>query len=391
MVEINPKIDILIVSSDPELTLACKLILTRSGLQNITTMESGVEALKACEEIRYEVILCDKSTKHLSGWLFIQEFKNSPNILNSAVVYFGATPCDQSRDALAEYGILGYAQAPINNKVLMSLLASTLSEIHQTNTIEYRYTSAKDALISKDGDLAEQLYQTLTMETQQNVRSSLGMFHTYDMQSKTQKAWEVAQNLEEKGAKTPTAIIAVIRSMCASKQFDQAIHKAQELVDSTKESALYFAACVEIFNKYACFNHSEIIALKAQKAGFGANLFSLAAARGRFSAGCIDDAIKMIKRAEKDFGASLEGLNLLGVCLRHLNQYEDSRDCYERALKISPMDSKIYFNLAIAETFLNRREAAIRHLKTCLKIAPGYDKAKVKLMELESGQNSQST
>ena len=131
MIKIDPTIEILIVSSDPELIASCKMILTRSDLKNITTMASGVEALKACEKKIFDVILCDKSTKHLSGWLFIQEFKNSPNHFNSAVVYFGSNPCDQSPDALADYGILGYATTPINSNSLMSLISSSLIDIQQ--------------------------------------------------------------------------------------------------------------------------------------------------------------------------------------------------------------------------------------------------------------------
>ncbi len=390
MIKIDQKTEILVISSDLEIASVCKMILTRAGLKNITTLESGVEALKACEKKRFDAILCDKSTKHLSGWLFIQEFKNSPNHFNSAIIYFGSNPCDQSPAALAEYGVLGYAPTPFNPQVLMSLVSSTLIDIQQSYTLEYRFKTAKEALVLKNGALAEERYSALSADTKQNVRSSLGVFHSYELQGKTTNATEIAHKLEIMGTRSPAAVMAIIRSMCVNQKFEEAIARAKELVEDTKNTALYFAACIETFNKYGKFELSELIASKAQEAGFGANVFSLAIARGRFSAGDIEDAIKIIESAEKDFGPSLEGLNLLGVCLRHLNKFEESRSCYERALKISPMDSKIYFNLAISETFLNRKDLAIKHLKTCLKIAPDYDKAMAKLVELEAEQNPDS-
>jgi tetratricopeptide (TPR) repeat protein len=382
VLEIDPKIRILIVSGDPELALACKLILKRSGLNNITTIESGIEALKTCESTRFEVILCDKNTKHLSGWLFIQEFKNSPKILNSAIVYFGGTACEQKPEVLAQYGVLGYAAAPINNKVLMSLLASSLGEAQQKTSLEHRYSFAKEALVSKDANAAVERYSALSKETKQNVRSSVGLLQSYEVQGNVAKVGEVAAVLAEKGADTPTAVMAIIRSMCTQSQFDTAKEKAHSLVDTTKETAIYFSACVDVFNRYQKFALSEEIAIKAQKAGFRTSEFAITVARGRFTAGQIEESVKILKRTEKEFGPSLEGLNLLGVCLRRLNQFEESKNCYEKALKLSPMDAKVYFNLALSETFLDHKDIAIRHLETCLKIAPDFDKARVKLSEL---------
>ncbi|MCX6124589.1 MAG: tetratricopeptide repeat protein [Proteobacteria bacterium] len=120
--------------------------------------------------------------------------------------------------------------------------------------------------------------------------------------------------------------------------------------------------------------------------GYRVNEFSLAVAKSQLAKSQIDDALKTVAKAEKEFGKSLVGLNLQGVCLRRQEKFEASRTAYESALKISPMDVKIFFNLALIEKQLSNYEAALRHLNMCLKIAPNFEKAKTKILEINALQ-----
>ena len=386
MIEIDPNMKILIVSGDPELALSCKLLLKKVGLNQVETIESGIDALRLCQTKKFSIIICNQNSKHLTGWLFVQELKNSPKIANTGVLLMGVAASPAKPEQLARYGVPPYIEAPLSSKTLMSSISSVLGDLISPNSIENRYTVAKDALIAQNSDLAIDKYKELHQLTNKSMRSTVGLIQAHEIAENESEAAGYATDLASHEDATPVGIMISLRYVYKNKDFERAAKLSETLINQTKETPLYFLATLELAEKNEQFELGEKIARLGMAQEYRLNEFSLAIAKHQLAKSQIDDALKTVVKAEKEFGKSLVGLNLQGVCLRRLEKFEASRTAYEAALKLSPMDVKIFFNLALIEKQLCHYDAALRHLNMCLKIAPSFEKAKSKILEINALQ-----
>ncbi|MCX6124588.1 MAG: response regulator [Proteobacteria bacterium] len=213
MIEIDPKMKILIVSGDPEVALSCKLLLKKVGLNQIETIESGIDALRVCQSNKFSIIICNQNSKHLSGWLFIQELKNSPKIANTGVLLMGIAASPAKPEQLARYGVPPYMVVPLSSKTLMSSISSVLGDLATLTSIENRYTVAKDALIAQNGDLAIGKYKELHQLTNKSMRSTIGLIQSHEISESQNEAEAAAYAIDRSTHEdaTPGGIMISLR------------------------------------------------------------------------------------------------------------------------------------------------------------------------------------
>lgn len=382
MIEINPKTKILVVSADPENALAIKLLLKKVGLTTVTECDSGIEALKLAMKDKFELILCDQNTRFLSGWLFVQEFKTSARILNTAVVLLGKEAGEVPPAELKQFGVPGYLQMPCSLKDLMHLVSVALTDLTTSGTTENQYTNAKFALVNEKHDEAVNLYESLRRATNNSNRSSVGLAQALEKKEDFTSAEAIVAAIAPGSGGSISALLLKLRLAARSGNQEDAAKIVDALLKATATSPLYFLSCLDLCLSHEFIDLAEKICARAKKQGFNMPEFVLGQAKVLYARHDAAEALKMIRRLTRDFGETLESLNLEGVCMRKMANYDGAKTAYEKALKLSPMDSKLFFNLALTAIAMHDTESAIRHLETCVKISPHFAKAREKLEEL---------
>lgn len=101
-----------------------------------------------------------------------------------------------------------------------------------------------------------------------------------------------------------------------------------------------------------------------------------------FDMGAEDEALRQLLRVQKLGSAGLEVLNMMGVIYAHRGEIELAVNYYEEALKVSPMDYRVLFNMALALERAGRLQEAVDKLQTVVEIAPGFQRARERAEEL---------
>lgn len=155
--------------------------------------ESGIEALKACQQRSFDLIFCDFRTKFLAGWLFVKEFKNSSIIRNMPIILFSddlaaiKNSIVDKQTMLKEYGICSIIHVPVAGEKLKTAMQQTLMIYGKTGTVENMYTKAKQAFIETQFDSSKKLFKTIYSKTPNLSRSNLSMSNVYKQEGNVEK------------------------------------------------------------------------------------------------------------------------------------------------------------------------------------------------------------
>ncbi len=95
-----------------------------------------------------------------------------------------------------------------------------------------------------------------------------------------------------------------------------------------------------------------------------------------------EDAISVLKEAEKYDSERTDIYNLMGFCYFKLKRYEEAISCFEKVLKIDPGSAIDYANLAVNYERLGDIDKAIEYYKIALSLDPNIQFAKENLSRI---------
>lgn len=383
MIEISAKSKFLLVSADPEVLMMSKAVMKKAGFSDIVTEESGIVALKLCAADKFDVVVCDVNSRFIPGWLFIQELKNSAITPNCTTILMGRDDSGVTEAELRQYGVPGYLKFPFVLKDFMALLSTGLADILTVGSVENKYTAAKQALIEQKSDKAVDLYTGLQGVTKSSARSSIGLALAYEQSNDIDNANAVISQLADSGTgNSPSQMVLTFRLAIQSGDRERARKTCMELLELTKDTPLYFLTTLEVSGKHDAPDLGGEISDLAIARGFRMVEFEIGRAKRCYSTGDLEETLKVLRAAKKQFPQTIEALNLEGVCLRRLDRHDSARRCYEDALTLAPADPKVMFNLALVIIAQQDFEFAATLLRKALKVAPNFSKAAEKLAEI---------
>jgi tetratricopeptide (TPR) repeat protein len=108
----------------------------------------------------------------------------------------------------------------------------------------------------------------------------------------------------------------------------------------------------------------------------------LAWARMHHAEGHPNEALSLLLNSIKDKDAGVEVFNLLGVIYSQREEWELSKNYYAEALKVSPGDYRLIFNIALIWERQGDLAQARKFYKACLSVAPAFEKASQRLESL---------
>lgn len=373
----------LILSGDKDLSQNLKGHLQKFDYPEVEVLENGIEGLKKLATVQYDMIVCHNKLKFISGWNFVKEMKTSEKIPNMPVILMGDNPAPATDEELNQYGLVKYLKSPPPPSELSMVMNSTLQLFRTSGTIENKFTKAKAALIGSKTDQAIEMFSELHGLTKKNLRSSLGLAEAYTQGGQQDKAEAVILETLKNDGKNPTAALMQIKILIKKAQFPEAHAAALELLGPLNDSPFYH---IRVLNQYAELKHleeAEHVCRDAIGKQFKLPDFTLSMARLLFAKARYDECITNLDSAIAQFGATAEMMNIKGAALRKLNRLDEGLLAYEMALKLSPMDSRIYYNMAVCCISKKAIKEAQQHLEMCLKITPDFPNALQKLEEVK--------
>jgi len=377
-----------ILSSNSKTSLTVEQTLRKFEYKDINKLDNGIEALRTIKEQPPGFLICDMSMKFLSGWMLIKEIKTSDNIPNIPVMLLGETEPPAPEEELKQYGIVKYLKVPFRDADLSFLINSTLQLANTSGTIENKYTLAKQALLKNDAKAAVERYEELHGLTKKSVRSSLGLAEAYVQTGNLERAGDVILDAAKQGEANPAALMMQSGILLKRNEREDAFKVTSRLIfELMSATPFYFSKSLKLYMDHNDFQHGEAICQAALDRKFKLPEFVLTLGRCKFQLDKPAESLEILKTAEAEYGLSPDLLNLRGVCQKKLGDYAGAILSYEEALRLSPMDAKIYFNMASCAIAMKNYDAAAKHFESCLKIAPTFPKAKEKLDELYSKGN----
>lgn len=379
---LNPQMRIYLLSADKENIISVVKCLKSLGLTNIKHFENGIEAMQSLIKDPVDYVLCDQNLKFISGWLFIKEIKINEQVPNIPVTLFGKEDPPEAEEALKQFGVIKYLKLPVAHTSIEFSINSTISLFNTNGTIENKFTQAKTALLKKESEKAKEMYEELRGLTSKSVRSSLGLAHAYIQTQETEKAGKLIKEVADSGDTTPQSLLLAAKVCLQNKNTEEAEAKISKLLE-TNDDIFYYSRSVKLFIDFKRYDATENLCNTAMEKNFQVPDFHICLAKCRYTQEDFEACLELLFEAEKMFGQSNDLLNLKGVCLKRIGAYSDAIESYENALKLDPTNPIVYFNMSICYLEMADIPNSIKYLETCLKISPGFKRAKEKLAELQ--------
>ncbi len=386
MANYNPAtLEVIIASADKEAVESIIKALAQLEFKKFRPTDSGLELIKmfsSTPNAPTQLLIVDQNVKYMPGWLLIKEIKIAEHIRNVPIVFFGREAAPVQPEELVQYGVSKYIKYPTSVSDISFTINSTLQLFYTSGTIENKYSQAKDALIQDKTDKALDIYSELRGLTKKSTRSSIGVMQTHIKDQNMEAAAQILGEIGDEAEVSPSATLIAIRLDLDKKNSEKAKERILRLLKNFPEG-FYYIEVSKMLSKYKELEFAAKICKDAIEKNFKFPEFYVCVAKYQYSLNQIDETLTSIKEGETIFGSINDLLNLKGVCLKKKGQFQDAMACYEEALRISPSDSKVYFNLALCSIDMEQYQEAATYLESCLKLSPDFDRAKEKLTELK--------
>ena len=121
-------IDILIIDDEPDNLRVLQKLLTLLGA-NLNLAEDGKEGLEKARAHKPHLVISDLSMPIMSGWEFMFEAKNDPNLANVPVIALTAHVMAGDRERVLAAGFVNYITKPIKVENFISDIIIMLKNI----------------------------------------------------------------------------------------------------------------------------------------------------------------------------------------------------------------------------------------------------------------------
>lgn len=356
--------------------------------------ESGIDALKNCQQRKFDMILCDYQTKFLGGWNFVKEFKNNASIPNMPILLFSDNlellkkDLHEKRHLLKEYGILTVLHVPLKPLLLKKAIGYTIGLHQKQGTTENLYTRAKEAFIGMQFKSSKQIFKKIYDQTPDLARSNMSMSNVYKQED----------NLEAMN-KHIEKVVKVDKDNLSARYllFEIAVEKGDvdkqaEIIQDLRKHApatqnIIGFNLATILYKFQNFEHiPELLSILYPDKTKIPLYISLIEVKSYIKLDLVTDAWNALQLVLQHKTEDVELFNLAAIVARKKNDIPASIQYYQKALSKAPSDCRIMYNLALAYHYKGESQKALEYAKLVQKIEPGFGKI-TKLIETLTNLN----
>jgi tetratricopeptide (TPR) repeat protein len=375
-VELDPKLAISVLNPSGFDSLdVCKKLKT-AGFQNVT----------AEKELRG---IFDRFVKNPPAVLFLLSYGDPTLALElvrdlksiAEMPNFPVLPVlkvDQRDEFLAvsrKYGIEEVILYPVHSQTLMEALATVVNRF-STSAEEKGIAAAKTALGAGDITGAIATFEAVR-GANKSIRTELGLGQSWLQSDNKEKTAEFLSSAKIFDAENFQVRISELEQLVVSgSEFqnisDYIIGMAQQLEQTDR-----VAQVLKVFmrQKQYAVGLQVLESFGKKWIAFDARAVRLFWARFYHSVGETNEALAQLLCSVKEKVAGVEVYNMLGVLHSQREDWELAKNYYLEALRLSPGDYRLIFNVGLISERQQDFEQAQKYFQASLALAPSFEKA----------------
>ncbi len=365
--------------------------LKKNGFKNIRVVGSAANLMRVVKENPPGLLILSCYREHEAGLHLLRDLKSMREIPNFPIVPVVLEQQVASFMSVAQkYGVLEWIVHPIVPQALMGAL-SKISHRFEKSAEEKGLSVAKRALLA--GNFSEAMVQFESLrEKNKSVRTEIGLGQAWIDVKDNEKAKHYLAEAAGFDSENFIVKIAEFEALVSmSNSADLVILFVQNIASFLKESRR-IPGVIEVFLKQRKPAIGISVLEKFGKSWMQQEpkLVRFLWARCHFEVGELEKANALLLQAEQETQCGLEEYNLLGIVASRLGKWELAKNYYLEASAFDKNDYRLIFNIALVLEKQEKWEEAAKYLRTCLKIAPGFQKAIDRLALIEQKESGKA-
>lgn len=372
---------IAVVGSASEHTALAVKYLGELGIGKIQRFNSGSDFIEIArmQNFSFAFLFSDIKETHWSN--FLRKIRTDETIpfIPICLILEGEDKIENVwNEIIDNYKIRETLFTPLKKDDVEQAIVKSQSEDKNSSSVQMLLKIARRYFQEGLNSQAKSLYENILQSEGKNLVAYSGLLHTERENIKAfQKHIETVLKLDPENYCFKFELMSSHLRSNHLKEFNDLINEMMSDMKKEKEG-FWLTELADICLQMGFSHISEKIAnyVLSEKPTVERWRQYIVLARSQLSEGRIDDAKKYVDKAMKSCPTPrADVFNFQGVVLNKKGYNERAIEFFKKAISITPMDKRLYFNIAISYISLKQYDNAVQSLNKALDIDSGYVKA----------------
>lgn len=381
--ELDPHMMIVVAGPHSGITWEIAQKLKIVGFRDVIQENSIQKLLQHLSDAPPDLLILDGSNDSEVCARISEDIRLDRGICNfPIVVVMKSTGFMRVQKWLALFDITRYASHPVIPGNLMETLTHTVSHF-DTSRVEAALARAKAALRQTNSKGAIESFRE-ARQTGETVRTEVGLTQAYLLENDLDAAEGFAQRARQIHPSCFATLVCDLELILVRNNSDDVVLQWADAVPLAALESHRIPLFLKTFSRCQRQAVGIAIAQKLEPDWEQRNPtgFHLSLAHLYFEMGAEEQALLLLLQVQRQGEARLEALNLMGVIYNHRGDSALAVSYYEEALKESPGDYRILFNIGLALERLGKHREALDRYQAVTELAPGFVRAREHLEDL---------
>lgn len=372
---------LLVVDDLPQMRDMLRVMLKKNGYVNLTTADSGKQALTQIASKHIDLVLTDWTMPNMSGIELLKHIKGDPNLYRMPVLMISDESASDKVLYAVEEGADGFMVKPFSENDLIKNIKLALAKSASMGELNEKISEMQRLKLSKQYREALELgFEILKRGKNQRV-ALMTCECLYQVEEYDKAIGMIADTDEKSRSSQHSNLLGKIH--LSLKHYDQGILALEQAV---KMNPLNYERKIDLAGAYfAAGRKAEaekiLVAILSARP---TDLELVSIAQIYLDQDQMDKAGDCLKRTVDPIKETVPVFNNYAVALRRADRLEDATEIYLKCLRIDADSHVLHYNLAVLYAKSGKLNEAKEAAANALKLNPDNEHAKDLLTKLNS-------
>jgi len=382
-IEMSSELLFLIVDEGPTFREALANSLKTLGYRRVVTSMDGLGALATLRAEQVGFVICERNLRNFSGIELLKEIRESPEFARVPFMMMGGDISKEDVLLAAEFGIDGFLKKPFVVKDVTARISSCMQRYQDGESTEARFEEAREFFMKGNYKQAIDAYNKVLEMLPQSARVRVGLARCHRSLEQLDKAEALLKEAVRVNDMYVHAFHELGLVYLQQERIDEAMAAFDAAIRISPSNPVRYETLGDILMRRKRWEDAERYLMAAVKLELVYPELYAQLGKSLFAQKKLDKAARFIAKALAAEPDNTSFLNSMGICMKEAGKLEEAIGYYNQALKFRPQDVKILFNKALCLLQTGELERTRKTLLQILKVEPTYEKARLKLAEVE--------